>query len=87
MPSLRRARSTTVFRRSSTPTRIGAGSRGAAGTGRPLMRFSDFRRCIGTILAEAGVEARLIHELLGHAGSGRWRSTRGHPGWRSGRRP
>jgi integrase len=42
---------------------------------RPLIRRSyDLRRCIGTILAEAGVEARLIHELLGHAGSERWRS-------------
>ena len=32
------------------------------------MRFHDLRHCMGTVLAEAGVEQRLIRELLGHSG-------------------
>jgi integrase len=34
----------------------------------PAMRFHDLRHCMGTVLAEAGVEQRLIQELLGHSG-------------------
>jgi integrase len=35
---------------------------------RPVIRFHDLRHCMGTVLAEAGVEQRLIQELLGHSG-------------------
>lgn len=31
----------------------------------PAIRFHDLRHCMGTVLAEAGVEQRLIQELLG----------------------
>jgi integrase len=34
----------------------------------PAIRFHDLRHCMGTVLAEAGVEQRLIQELLGHSG-------------------
>jgi hypothetical protein len=35
---------------------------------RPVICFHDLRHCMGTALAEAGVEQRLIQELLGHSG-------------------
>jgi integrase len=35
---------------------------------RPVIRFHDLRHCMGTALAEAGVEQRLIQKLLGHSG-------------------
>lgn len=34
----------------------------------PAIRFHDLRHCMGTVLAEAGIEQRLIQELLGHSG-------------------
>jgi integrase len=34
----------------------------------PAIRFHDLRHSMGTVLAEAGVEQRLIQELLGHSG-------------------